>query len=240
MARIPNPLFANVLDKAGRVSEDFGYRLTREVFLTLQENFQSLLPKRGATNPTKNWAWLEPRITPPATGEVGLERKLVGARGNRRDWCNQVPVASGFTVERLTRCAIDMVYRRSAQAYDFVELKLDSNSPSYAAVEVLQYGSLWLLSRDAAARGLLVYPSASLLGARNIRLSVLAPASFYGKERFRAFQTGVNRALSELAGPFRADMSFRFERFRDSFQNDAASSDPAVLRRLLDSRIWHH
>jgi hypothetical protein len=230
-----NPLFDGVHSAAKDLWEDFGHRLCTRVFTTISENFGRALAGRPRSKPQKNWAWMAPRATPTTRPEEKLERELVGARGDLSDWCNQVPVASGLVSQRLTRCAIDLVHRRGPRAFDFVELKVGSDSPTYAAVEVLQYGCLWLLSR--AAKDVLKYPTAALLDANDVALCVLAPESFYGKDRLRDFQRGLNRALSEISAPHGVALSFRFERFPNWFREGTHTSNPEALRRLLDKRI---
>lgn len=185
----------------------------------------------GAKRPPsgENWRW-EQKLGDwsPLKAEVDLERRLVKARLTK-DWCNQVPVASGLAGGR---ACIDLVHERTDGSYDFVELKVNDQHPVYAAVEILQYGFIWLLSR-----GELGYSDVSpVLSTKHVRLCVLAPESFYrdpeNTGRWTEFAAGLDSRVTALAVAHirPAEMNFRFEQFRDS-----EIEEP--LRRLLDARF---
>ena len=78
--------------------------------------------------------------------EILLERAvaMLGAAGMMPGWLNQVPVASGLINDRLDkRAALDLVKLEDGRAR-FVELKWGSDTPAYAAFEVLRYGLVYL------------------------------------------------------------------------------------------------
>ena len=80
--------------------------------------------------------------------EVLLERAIaiLGERGILEGWFNQVPVASGLVNSSADkRAAIDLVRHRNDRA-EFVELKWESDTPAFAAIEILQYGLAYLFS----------------------------------------------------------------------------------------------
>ena len=111
--------------------------------------------------------------------------------------------------------AVDLVHRRDKNTFEFVELKIDSNTPVYAAIEVVIYGLLWLLSRrDRVTLG---YPAGPILDANQLGLSVLAPQSYYSQYSLEPLAAGINDALHKLGDQHGAKMSFRFTGFPEQF-----------------------
>jgi hypothetical protein len=220
-----------------------GFELSREICSKIEQNFAAILKDAMFLNDAminrsrENW-----RLVSPGTKcaeenkarEVGLERALVAAcqSQGRTDWWNQVPVASGLLGGRAGRKrAIDLVHRRSDKAYDFVELKLDSDTPIYAAIEIMEYGLLWLFSRQA--RSQLRYTHKNLLDAEDVVLSVLALPAFYGNADYRAFGEGINAALRDLGTVHNVTLGFRFSRFSADF-HWTGNAEKAQLCQMLD------
>ncbi len=210
--------------------------LVRSIYDTVRDNFLGILAKKTKDPSRQNWRMRKtwPSFDPAnKPREVGLERTFVKAcvDAERSDWWNQVPIASGLiNPTAAKRCAIDLVHHRGPEAFDFVELKLGSNTPLYAAVEILQYGFIWLLSRRAFAEP----APGTMLHASDVRLSVLAPDSFYQGVGYREFQAGANEALKQIAADHSVTMTFTFDRLPADFkwpQDD----DPAKLRQILDN-----
>ena len=157
------------------------------------------------------------------SSEVQLERSIA-----QREAClaNQVPVASGLLSEYADkRCAIDLVYRCSAQGhadcYALVELKTGSNTPLHAAFEILLYGLIYLFSRGSRARELGYDTSAvELLRAKRIHLWVCAPEGFYQYKNQEYSLAWLEKDLSDAIGQFARekagiDMDFSFWAFPD-------------------------
>lgn len=206
-----------------------GMEVAEAVFREIERQFDGVAPSAGKRPSFENWRrkpHTDPRRT-PTDSEVGLERRLVKARLTG-DWWNQVPIASGLGLGR--RCSIDLVHERDPDSYDFVELKVRSNNPIFAAVEILQYGFVWLLSRANRHRLGYLPGDAPLLAARNVRLCVLAPYRFYDGFDLRVFERGLSRKVEEIAGSYQATMAFRFFAF-DWPPDDA---DDELLRQLLN------
>ncbi|MDB5438456.1 MAG: hypothetical protein JWM33_883 [Caulobacteraceae bacterium] len=189
----------------------------------------------GGSASRENWRWRVPQLAISAhnaSPEVVLERALMAAveRAARTDWSNQVPVASGVagpTAER--RRAIDLVRQTATDGFEFVELKVGSDTPLYAAIEIIAYVCIWLVSRELAP----LNPSA-LLAATRIDARVLAPRSYYARYRLdrleRQFEQEV-RQLGELHG---VGLSFAFQAFPDERLEQPYSDDQ--LLALLDGR----
>ena len=124
-----------------------GVRLARDVLKAVADDFERVASSAAKAPSSENWRMVEQtnQWTEGHSEEVDLERFLVKARLRPSEWWNQVPIASALGGGR--RQCIDLVHARGNGCYDFVELKVKSNTPIYAAVEVLQYGYFWLLSR---------------------------------------------------------------------------------------------
>ena len=174
------------------------------VYRTLADNYA-----RGGASANKdrsqaNWRWcsLQPQIAPHnRSPEVVLERAIAAAcqKAGRTDWANQVPVASGLISGASDgRRAIDLVHRRGPRHFELIELKIASDTPLYAAVEIIGYGCLWLLARaDRPAR------ASDLLDADHIDLRVLAPAAYYDRFDLESIEASLDeqaRALGDLQG----------------------------------------
>ena len=85
-------------------------------------------------------------------------------QAGRVDWSNQVPIISGIAgSSAYKRRAVDLVRCLPDGGFNFVELKVASDTPLYAAIEVLNYGLLWLLSRETRVQ--LGYQSNPILDA---------------------------------------------------------------------------
>lgn len=149
--------------------------LISDLYGQIERNRSDHLPSQA------NWrserqTTLSPRNRSP---EVLLERAIaiLGERGILEGWFNQVPVASGLvdgSVDK--RAAIDLVRHRDDQA-TFVELKWDSDTPAYAAFEILQYGLAYLFSY--INRDTFKYTNKSLMQVKEVSLRVLAPRIYY-------------------------------------------------------------
>ena len=148
--------------------------------------------------------------------ETTLERTI--AKTTNHDWVNQVPTASGLWDGSSDKHRnIDLVHRLGPKQYEFIELKVESDTPLKAAVESLIYGVLYISAR-------LQYPAEyrqtrSLLQAEEIHLCVLAPRSYYDRYHLKwlvpEFNTGLQSVLMKRS--LNLKMSFRFDAFPSDF-----------------------
>lgn len=165
-----------------------------------------------------NWMWRD--TVPPASEasiEVGLER-CVAEQGGREDWTCQMPTLSGYLgASASKRRSIDLVQRVATERYRFIELKIGSDNPVYAAFELLGYALTYLRVRQSgrASTG-----QHHVLAAKSLELVVLAPKEWYFYRRERGGQdTSVElgwladslaSGMTEFSG---LDAQFRFESF---------------------------
>jgi hypothetical protein len=204
------------------------------MFAQVSQNWDAA--RTAATKPpsSKNWRWCEPVLGIAAhnkSPEVVLERAIVKAclSTGRSDWTNQVPIASGVVgSDSHKRSAIDLIHQTRTGAFDFIELKINSDTPLFAAIEVIQYGLIWLLSRrDRVSLG---YREKQLLDASEIRLCVLAPSNYYRGYDFSMLADGLNAGLSSIvAGQERCHLLFEFQKFPDALLRAPRYSDEEAL-----------
>lgn len=182
----------------------------------IEQNWRlSAAAGQGSTS-NENWRWWTPQCQiGPAnrSPEVVLERAIARAcvSAGRTDWSNQVPVASGVvrsSGER--RRAIDLVHQKDVEHFEFIELKIASDTPLYAAFEIISYVGVWLLSRGARS-------TSQLLNATRIDARVLAPAEYYAPFRLDALERVLNEELEVYGGRHGALLSFGFEKFHQGF-----------------------
>lgn len=101
---------------------------------------------------TENWRF-ESRTNIDARNddpEIKLEKAIVSTQPQPHiNWANQTPTSSGFVGPRTDKHRnIDLIHRREDGAYEFIELKVDSDTPLYAGMEILQYAILYIFYRE--------------------------------------------------------------------------------------------
>ena len=138
----------------------------------------------GYTNPSKeNWRWKRHRSlgADNSSPELKLERAIVNACGE--NWSNQMPTASGLTGPAADkRAAVDLVLREEPTDYSLIELKVNSDTPLFAAVEIVKYGLLFVWSKVNQDDLNYEQKLQPVLAANTVMLSVLAPASIEPSE----------------------------------------------------------
>lgn len=194
----------------GKKPDFDGKALIQKILTQVELNWH-----KGKSRSNQNWRWKKnTEIDPKNTSqEVVLERWIV--RTTECDWWNQVPVASGLTRSAGGRQAMDLVHKCGDGWYDFIELKVDEGggTPLFAAMEILQYGVLYIFSRENAQTLGYTETDIELLGATGIHLKVLAPAIYYKGYDLAWLEKSINRGLANfLDQPERGfKMDFKFE-----------------------------
>ncbi len=158
--------------------------------------------------------------------EEVLERRIIQAveKAGRDGWFNKCSTASGvFT--RNSGCHIDLIHQIGADEFELIELKVASDTPLFAAFEILRNGLLYLHARRSLNAS---YTGKPLLKAGKIRLMVLAPRAYYIYKRrgrtvkpkiydLRWFEKALNRGVSAFARND-CEMTFAFEAFPTWFE----------------------
>jgi hypothetical protein len=211
-----------------------GAELVRRLLDRIARNRSALTEAGRAARGSQTWRWKKNiGLSRDYKGiEVRIERAI--ARLLNDDWVNQVPAASGLTDGDERRRSIDLVHRRSAVEFDFIELKAlrpDERSsghqtPLSAAMELLKYGLIFLYCKDNRK---ILYPNTTVarpvLDAETVHLEVLATPNCYRRtERTEPFPIAwlnqvVVSGLMELNRRPDAAVSFdlAFTQFPESF-----------------------
>lgn len=205
--------------------------------------------------------WRSKRVTTLSdhnkSPEVLLERAvaMLGEVGTLPDWLNQVPVASGLIDDRSDkRAALDLV-KLEGDVARFVELKWESDTPAYAAFEVLRYGLVYLFSRVNVVE--FDYADRRMMRVGRVDLQVLAPTVFFDRHDLGWLERGLDHALGDISRQKTSDqlsMGFEFlalpPEFELPFRNGAevraaCEADPPTesARRVCDafnnlSPVW--
>jgi hypothetical protein len=180
---------------------------------------------------TENWRF-EPRTNIDVRNndpEIKLERAIVSTQTQPPiNWANQMPTSSGFVGPQADKHRnIDLIHRCEDGAYEFIELKVDSDTPLYAAMEILQYAVLYIFSRENEQK--MKWGSAKqkpLREATVIHLRVLAPCSYYEGYNLDWLEENICNGLKAfLAGRTpKLQMDFRFDAFPPWFSSDHAKA----------------
>ncbi len=208
------------------------------VYTTVARNWAEGRAAENVNRSGQNWRWtLQPHISAAnRSAEVVLERAIATAcvAEGRDDWANQIPVASGLIAGAADRRrAIDLAQRRGERHYELIELKVASDTPLYAAVELLGYVSLWFLARETAP-----LHAPALLAADRIDLSVLAPSAFYAPFRLAELEQSVATGAQALGDAKDVAVTFAFDVLPDGVAEQPAKNG-SLLDALAERRRLH-
>ena len=197
--------------------------------------FDDVCSRRGDRSPScENWRLerqtkLSPENTSP---EILLERAIahLGEKGVLGDWYNQVPVASGLVNAHADkRAAVDLVCLSGDQV-ELTELKWKSDTPAFAAFEILRYGVAFLYSYVNQHE--LKYDKKELMGVHRASLRVLAPAEFYDQHHHLDWLgTSLSRGISQVAEQKTGgelSMDFAFSAFPTEFRIPCESGEDVM------------
>lgn len=170
--------------------------LLEEMLARLQANWKAARSESQRTPSAKNWRWSKQlwiRIDPAnPSAEKTLEKAIARLTGN--EWVNQIPTASGLHGPMSDRQRnVDLGHRIKAGHYELIELKVASNTPLLALVEVLHAVVLYVHAR-------IHYPSDlqaehDLLHAETIDWRVLAPANYYSMYSLEWLEQDIDSGL---------------------------------------------
>ena len=225
-AALVRSLYQHMLARCQNESGNFSRRAS-------SENWRFTLNTRISTRNTSREKQVEKRIA-----RLAQEGQL-----SRNEWANQVPVASGLLDHKADeKACLDLVQQTGSGRFDFIELKMSTGSGHalFAALEVLRYGVVYLLSRRSARDLGYVVGGPGLLGAERVRLVVLAPAEYYrgaSQELLQSLCSALNAGLAAECpreGLSGLRMEIDFEQFADSFEWPC--SDDELIRAVLGRR----
>jgi hypothetical protein len=209
------------------------------IFRTVVENYERGDAATNRDRSQENWRWqrLQPRIAAHnKSPEVVLERAIAAACGRtgRPDWANQVPVASGLIAGAADgRRAIDLAHQCAERHFELIELKIASDTPLYAAVEIIGYGCIWLLAR--------AYPpslKSAILEADHVDLRVLAPVDYYTRYDLSELEAALDQGCRALGQAQGVTMTFAFHALDERLAGPLTSDDDALLAALNNRISW--
>ena len=218
-----------------------GFELVERIFRRIEANWDNS-PRRGKLPSRENWRHERSIEEEGQRLEVRLERAI--AKLGRKRWANQVPTSSGLMGAHLDKTRnIDLVYDCGNGRYKFVELKVNSNTPLFAAMEILGYGLIYLFSR--------LYRNPSdkiMLDAKSIHLKVLAPYKYYyyitktpvrhdEKYQLAWLEDLINDGLGTFLDGFGVSMDFRFETFPSDFSCRRTDIFPDIDKAKLRAAV---
>jgi hypothetical protein len=195
--------------------------------------------KAGYTNPSKeNWRWKRhPSLgANNSSPELKLERAIVNACGE--NWSNQMPTASGLTGQATdNRAAVDLVLREDSTAYSLIELKVESDTPLFAAIEIIKYGLLLAWSKNNQEALGYDQDLQPILAASTVTLSTLAPADYYSNFDLTNLASALNDGLAEFGKRYDLSLSFEFCQLGPNYTPEL--EDESVRSAVGDRRqIW--
>lgn len=145
------------------------------------EEWVQTITLRGTNSSTELWKWRSvPAHADWNSSKEKVLEKTAAEKLPKAEWANQVVTASGLSRNPGDgRRNIDLVHRTSAAKYRFIELKIGSNNPVYAAIELLEYALLYWWSRQHPEFHKEGRENSELLSAKFITMEVLAPRKYY-------------------------------------------------------------
>jgi hypothetical protein len=98
--------------------------------------------------PEKNWVLrVAPEFTQDPTHRLEKQlQKQIAIYLENEGWGNDVPTASGLVNARGRQMNVDLAHRIT-DGFELIELKLESNTPYDAALQILRYGAVYMLYR---------------------------------------------------------------------------------------------
>ncbi len=178
-------------------SPDFSDRIEKllvSLFAQLENNWAGRIPS------SMNWKIRKKTNLNPInqSPEILLERAIaiLSERDFISDWYNQLPIASGLIDEKSDkRAAIDLVISKEKYA-EFIELKWESDTPIYAAFEIIRYALAFLFCYKM--RDKFGYADYALMNSNKISLRVLAPLEYYAGYNLEFLQNALSIAIHSL------------------------------------------
>lgn len=193
--------------------------------------------KGGYSKPSKeNWRWKRHLETSPNNKslEVTLERAIVRATGE--NWSNQMPTASGLTGPAADkRGSVDLVYRSDAETYSLIELKVESDTPLFAAIEILLYGLLFVWSRNNRTKLGYDLKAQPVLNASQLNLCVLAPQRYYEKYELGCLIAALKKTFNSFY--YRKDLAITFQLTHFKMDVDSLSEPGELVTSVLKWQI---
>lgn len=254
-------LYKAAVIELGGVSKERAIELSEQqlkgmiTLASIKKLYESLACDGWNRKDGNNWVWRNQASEPAKQNrskEVLLERAVAAL--DTKKWTYQMSTSSGVQiVQRYTRRvnlnsrrSIDLVRHIGQDHYAFIELKVGSNNPLYAAFEILGYALAYLHARVNDWTGT---DGPDVFGAESIELTILGPNGWYtyGKrgtdKKFEykldwladEITTSLNSFVTaDLKGKPAFTMSFR------KFSDGDPEQQAMEIHRLAECEWWKH
>jgi len=211
-----------------------GLKLIKDLLAKINRNWTVA----GCHIPTrKNWRFDKQReiAEKNPSREKVLEKAIVDPAITGGDWANMIPTSSGLTGSGGTHRNIDLA-RRDGTHFTFIELKWLTNTPLFAAMEILQYGLIYVFSRRNIQELQFCQDQQPCLRATQISLRVVAPKKFYARYDMCWLEQAISAGLSDFTDELPLTMDFGFDAFPSWFDHSWFNSCPKPdLRKALNN-----
>ncbi len=169
----------------------------------------------------ENWRFKKiPNIAKHNRSEEKKLEKAIVKLPSLPDWVNQVPTSSGLIGSSSDKLRnIDLIHRLEGRVYEFIELKVESDTPMYAAFEIVVNGLIYLVSREFYTNQCI--DSKEILKARKVHLQTLAPQDYYSRYSLSWLEDELNKGLKTFASEKfnnNFEIDFTFTSFPESFK----------------------
>lgn len=199
--------------------------LVNDLWKRIEENWKEAGRQPGGA---ENWRWKPQRYMHPdnPSEETRLEKGLARVLPEKR-WANQIPTSSGLISSTSDKKRnIDLAHWDGAKTITLVELKVATNTPVYAAFEIVRNALLLCLARahQNTPKPILIAEEKERVWTRitKAHLRVVAPKQFYrqldeptlGKHySLGRFEEQLGDAVSSFGSHHGLQMSFGFRVF---------------------------
>ena len=176
---------------------------------TIREFYESMNCEGWKQSVGTNWFWRHKEPGATKSDEVLLERAV--ATRDKKLWACQMSTSSGVEGPYLhRRRAIDLVRYVGPRQYAFVELKVDSDNPLYAAFEILGYALAYLHAKANDWQG---FGDHDVFDAERIELTILGQTKWFKYEKGGAemrFDKNLDWLIEEIAESLNAFVKSEF------------------------------
>jgi hypothetical protein len=195
--------------------------LFEDLYQRIRENWMRYREPDRWPTPGKNWVLrVAPEVTRHPTQRLEKQlQKTIAICLESEGWGNDVPTCSGLVNSRGRQMNIDLAHR-VPDGYEFIELKIKSDTPFEAALQLLRYGAVYMLYRtepELARR----FKSHSMMRAKHVVMEVLAPYPYYSctDVNLGGVETRLDREVEAFSRRRAAGvkLSFHFRAFPPSF-----------------------
>ena len=125
--------------------------------------------------------------------------------------CREVPAASGVIDWEgfdNTHANVDLVREiKPNEEYELIELKIDANTPEYAAAQAVRNGLFYLLARKCSSESFRA--SRPILHASTVRLRVWASEAFYAGFDGRTIEKAISEGFARMSSGLIDDFEFQ-------------------------------